>query len=190
MNNTNICPLLYSNKSQVSNKLTKTLGEYYKETQEHIMHYLPVALKNKKNSNKKVKNIIHYILSNDDLLSNMTTAIMLADHTHDKTRGSLRYWRTKNCIWTLNKSTYKNKIRLQNLGELQYTEPPIDNIIEKEEERILAARIDALEKREKEIYKLYFQDNLTAKKIGIIFSISQQRVNEILQSVKKKLNYE
>lgn len=206
MNNSNICPIIFSNKGGTQNKLDHSLEYYEKETIEHVKKYLPIAIINNRKNLKdtKLKKIIQYILTNEDMLSNITTAIMLADFTHDQSRGSLRYWRTQNCLWTLNKTFYKNKIRpfpisdahtkAESDGEYNYdrAEPsidqtPLDDVLEKEEYSILEQKLDSLEKRKKEIIKLYYEDNLSESEIGKMYSISQQRVSKIIIETKKQL---
>lgn len=194
---------MYSNKSGIKNDICDSLEYYEIQAAEHIRKYLPIAIiKNRKDiKDAKLKKIIHYILDNDDLFSNMTTAIMIADFTHDSNRGSLRHWRTQNCMWTLNRTFYKNKIRPETLNnniseafnyavEPSYNQTPFDDILQKEEYTILDEKIDSLEQKEKEILRLYYQDNLTEKEIGKIYSITQQRVSKILIQAKRRLHNE
>lgn len=184
MNNTNICPIIYSNQSHLYNKINNSVDYYRKETLYHVKNYLPAAI----TSVSKRKGIIRYILTNDDLFSNLVTAVMFADYTYDKTKGSINYWRSKNCIWTLNKTFYKNKCRLAHIDDWSQIKITTKETFEKDQYELIAEKIDALNKKNKAIIKLYYQDNLTEAEIAKRFSVSQQRISKILINLKKKLN--
>ncbi len=129
---------------------------------------------------------------------------MLADMTHDKSKSSLNYWRSKNCLWTLNRTIYKNKNRplslFQDAGESNnadnmdldaaHKETPLDEILLKEEFLLQAKKIEELSEREQNILTAYYDDNLNEKEIGEKFGITQQRISKIIIGIKKKINYE
>lgn len=210
MNNSNICPIIYSNPNNVSNKINPSLDFYKKESTNHVLKHLPIAITaSRKSGNRKIKKVISYILKNEDLFSNIMTSIMLADMTHDKSKSSLNYWRSKNCLWTLNRTIYKNKNRplsLSNddvedrssrgsIGGINDTlavlyETPVDEVLMKEEFLLQAKRIEELSEREKGILTAYYDNNLNEKEIGKKFGITQQRVSKIIIGIKKKINYE
>lgn len=200
MNNSNICPIIISNPGNVSNKISDSIEHYTQETKNHILKYLPIAIvKARKSPDRKVKKIINYILNNEDLFNNIMTSIMMADFTHDKTKSSLKYWRSKNCLWTLNRTIYKNKIRPVSFGErtedsdneeVILNETPLDQVLAKEQFLIQAAKLEELSEREKLILSAYYDENLNEKEISERFDLCQQRISQILTSIKKKINYE
>lgn len=200
MNNSNICPIIVSNPGNVFNKISDSLEHYTKETKNHILKYLPIAIvKSRKGPDRKVKKIINYILNNEDLFNNIMTSIMMADFTHDKTKSSLKYWRSKNCLWTLNRTIYKNKIRPlpfsgktedSNNEEVILNETPLDQVLAKEQFLIQAAKLEELSEREKLILSAYYDENLNEREISEKFNLSQQRISQIISGIKKKINYE
>lgn len=202
MNNSNICPIIVSNPGNVKNEIPNSLEHYKRETTQHILKYLPIAIvKSRKTGDKKVKKIISYIMTNDDLFNNIMTSIMMADFTHDKSKSSLKYWRSKNCLWTLNKTIYKNKNRPQSfidsldnerneISDLSQKSTPLDEVLSKEDFMLKAARIEELSVRDKQIIKMYYEDNLNEGEIGKKFGCTQQRISKIIIRIKKKINYE
>lgn len=188
MNNINICPILLPHKNIKLNNIKNSLDYYYNETRNHIRTCLPIAIKESKKLHlKNYKYIINKLLTNEDLFNNIVTAIMIADSTWDNTKSSKKYWRTQNCIWTIGFILTHNKKTIYNYGILPIYNPPLEELILKEENDILQTKLDALDKRYKEILQAYYYNSLSQQEISKIFSISQQRVSEIISNARRKL---
>lgn len=185
MNSINIIPILTSQNFQIINPINNSLQFYKKETYHHIKknlgYYLAKILK------IQIKYIIYKILSNEDLYADIMTAIMLADATWDKNKSSKNYWRNQHCLWAINTIIRKNKIKYTNIGcFFKQEKTPIDYLIDKEEKDRQLKKIDTMDKRTKEIINLYYIDNLSEQAISSMYSISQQRISQIIYHAKQQ----
>lgn len=64
---------------------------------------------------------------------------------------------------------------------------PIDNILEGENRALVAAAIDSLPEREKQLLALYYQEELNLKEIGLVFGVSESRVCQLHSQAIKRL---
>lgn len=185
MNNINTIPILTSKNFKVINSINHSLKFYNKETRYHVKNNLGYFLK--KILKSQTKYLIYKILSNEDLYSDIMTAIMLADSTWDKNKSSKNYWRNQHCLWTINAIVRNNKIKYTNIGcFFKQEKTPLEYLIDKEEKDRQLEKMDTMDKRTKEIINLYYIDNLSEQKISNIYAISQQRVSQIIYHARQQ----
>jgi len=155
------------------------------------------------------------MLSNEEAVSDVATAIMYADWRFDPERSgktglkkTLYSYRNQCAIWAIktyvtNKYKKPKNLSLNSIGnidsesELYNTIPdknvqqPIDIMIEAEEERILSEIItDLLEHpiltdKQKDQLRLYYFENKTLTEIGKIYGVSREAIR---QNIKRSLD--
>ena len=181
MNNTKISDIINfsRNNSRPPNKLSGDHIFYLNLVKEYLTNYIYIH-------NKKLK--IFPLLDNDDILTDLTTAMMLADLYFNSTKSSQKYWRIKCMLWQLGNINLRNKHSMFNTQkDIVYNKTPEDELIQLELHNEILDSIDSIGKREASILNDYYFNNLTQSKIAKKHGISQPRINEILAQNKKYL---
>lgn len=171
--------------SDIKNELTMSVTEYRKVTKEHMIKYMSGDIL----KNCKVKhNFVQHVLSNQDLFTDIVDAVILADWSHDATKSSQRYWRTKCIIYTISHIHRKKKQETQQIDtDFEDNKTPYVEAIRKERHLVINESLLDLNKRERQIIKYKFYRNFPERKIAQRLNISRPRVGQILSNIKYKL---
>jgi RNA polymerase sigma factor (sigma-70 family) len=186
------------------------------KTYDDLSTYLNLAKKTiAKFSAKYHSALRNEMLSNEDAISDVATAIMCADWKWDKNRvgktgmqKSKYAYRNQCAIWAIQTymtKKYKTKNKKLSIddnlynGDLTHSaimesvseKDPLDIIIEKEYSEILKDNIQAiinsniLNDKQREQLKMYYFDNLTLNQIGQKFNVTREAVR---QNIKKAIS--
>ena len=171
MNNTKISeiPKFSCHNIQISNSLEGDHQFYLKLVKEYL------------NLIDKKYYKVSSILDNEDILTDLTTTIMMADLNHNPNKSSKRYWRIKCILWQLNNIFINNKhVMLSLYKEPAYNRTPADEFSLKELSLAISHCINSFNEREALIMNDYYFTNITQSTLAKKHGISQVRINQIL----------
>lgn len=153
---------------------------------------------------KFYKTLSHEMLSNDDAISDVANAIMVADWKYDNQRvgkttgqGKTKYsYRNQCAIWAI-KTYISSKYKKNSKGSTSY-EPdlhahinsydhnPLDILVNQESEHIQKECInnilssDILSEKQKEHIRLYYFENMTLADIGKKYGVTREAIRQSL----------
>ncbi|MCD5406076.1 MAG: FliA/WhiG family RNA polymerase sigma factor [Desulfotomaculum sp.] len=93
-------------------------------------------------------------------------------------------------VYSLDEDVYSTEgdaVRRGDLVEGPDSFEPLEEISKAEDAKILAVAVEALNKREKLILALYYQEKLTLKEIGKVLAVSESRVCQLHSQAIKRL---
>lgn len=172
-------------KSAVKNEIKHSFDEYKTITKEHLYKYLTSNILQQA---KIKKNYVRFILSNEEIFNDIVETVILADWTHDTTRSSQRYWRTKCIIYAISNLNRKKDVPSEPLEQdiISYQTPYLE-AIRKERAAHIGYAMLSLNKRERQIVKYRFYRQFPEYQIAKKFNISQTRVRQLLSNIRYKL---
>ena len=158
-----------------NNPIKNNLKYYNTIAKEYLNKYI----------NKKYYDIKN-IISNDDLMCDLTSALIMADITFDPNKAAKTTWRIKCMVWQLQNAFNKNKRNNKTLNNgqinsIEYKIRPEEELERKEMNKKIHKIISSLTKKHGEIITDYYFNNLTQDKISKKHEISQPRVSQIIE---------
>lgn len=127
------------------------------------------------------------LIDNDDVLTDLTTALMLADMYYDPSKSSQKYWRTKCVLWQLNNFVRNKEDHLPLTVEPIYNITPEDELHQYELNYEISESLNSLDERDANIMIDYYYNDLSQTEIAQKNDITQPRVFQILEKNKKYL---
>lgn len=169
------------------NTLKYSFEQYQNITKEHMHKFL--SNKILENNSLTMVNILE-LIRDQDVFSNLVTAVMMADWSYDPSKSSKKYWRTKCILFTLGKM-FRNYEHEKNTTTctkyLTYNKLPDTDSLFEERITLVDKSINQLDSRKQQIIKLKYFNNKTDKDIAKTLKLTQQRVNTLLSDSKYEL---
>jgi RNA polymerase sigma factor (sigma-70 family) len=180
-----------------SNKRFLSVDEYVKIAQKVVVHYLGMR-----------NNLTKEILNSEDVLANIATSIMMSDWRYEeghnnaiesyRYRGAItailnymKYKKHRKYTRSLNSSIDEDNNQLYaETADISNLTP--DSILMKEQEYSVLNDLiykpnTVLSDRDREIVQYYFYDGLTYQEISEKYSISRERVRQVIEESLSKI---
>ena len=186
MNNSSVSDIInFGANSKLRNNLKYSIKEYIDITTDHIIKYLTNNIIQK---SKIKRNYLLNIIKNDDILSDLTTSLMMADWTHDPNKSSQRYWRTKCLLYTISNILLNNKNITYPIDKpIIYNLTPDKEYSCKEQFIVTQKALRLLNSRQRKIVKYKFYRNFSDRQIARKLNLSQTRIQQNLCDIKYRL---